>query len=299
MPFRDCNVGIAGLGLIGGSLASCLRGKRAFRQVIGWDRDPLVRERALEEGVVDGVPSSLAEMAEKAEILILAVPIREMEKLSLQMVSLKGRSSFRAVMDVGSTKEEVGRILADIWGQDYVGVHPVAGSEKGGIENEDPALFEGSCFAVVPQSSTSAEACEVARYIGRNIGAKTCTMEAGEHDRIMACVSHLPIFISSALSILAKEEESKHVLLSSLIGSGFRDTTRVASGPSWLAADIWGSNNRNMAEMLDRFIDILTRFGCSSPSEVEFLAESGRRGRNSLIPSSEGSGRKGSLPFSA
>ncbi|MBN1334248.1 MAG: prephenate dehydrogenase/arogenate dehydrogenase family protein [Synergistales bacterium] len=298
MHFRNCNVGIIGLGLIGGSMASSLTAKKVCKSVIGWDRDTLVRERAAEENIVDAVVGSLCELASESDILILAVPLREMEKVSLKVRSLR-KGCFRAVLDVGSTKEEIGIVLGDIWKESYVGVHPIAGKERGGIENRDPDLFKGSSFAVVPQPGSSEEAREIAHSIGRHLGARTLTVEPSEHDRIMACVSHLPIFISSALSILAKEEEARHPLLSSLIGNGFRDTTRVASGPAWLAGDIWGSNSRNMSDLLDRFMDILGRLGSSSPSEVEFLAESGRRGRNIIISSSERKGEKGSLPCSA
>jgi len=279
-------------------MASCLKANRVFQRIIGWDMDPLVRERAADEMIVHRVAGSPGDLASESDILILAVPLREMEKISLQVRSLK-KGNFRAVLDVGSTKEEIGIILGEIWKESYVGVHPVAGKERGGIENREPDLFKNSCFAVVPQAGSSEEACEIAHFIGRNLGSRTLTVAPSEHDRIMACVSHLPIFISSALSILAKEEEASHPLLSSLIGSGFRDTTRVASGPAWLAADIWGSNSRNMSDLLDRFMDILGRLGASSPTEVEFLAETGRRGRNRIISSSERKSGKGSLPCSA
>lgn len=279
-------------------MASCLKTEKAFKSVIGWDMDPLVRERADDEKIVHRVAGSLGDLACDSDILILAVPLREMEKISLAVRSRR-EGNFLAVLDVGSTKEEIGIVLGDIWKESYVGVHPVAGKERGGIENRERDLFKDSCFAVVPQPGSSQEACEIAHFIGRKLGATTLTVDPSEHDRIMACVSHLPIFISSALSILAKEEEASHPLLSRLIGNGFRDTTRVASGPAWLAADIWGSNSRNMSDLLDRFMDILGRLGASSPSEVEFLAESGRRGRNIIISSSEKKRGKGTLPYSA
>lgn len=282
MALSDLNVGIAGLGLIGGSLAAALGNSGAAKQVFAWDRDSSVMEIALDMGFNFRSCNEPEEFIPSIDVLILAMPLRYMEQVSLQLKPLFHKIP-RAVMDVGSTKKEIGETLAAIWGGAYVGLHPMAGKEYSGIENASPHLFRKADCAIVPQRLTTPEAEELAAQVVSSIGSRAVRMDPDEHDRILACVSHLPTVLASSLALLAGEEKEEHPGLPDMVGGGFRDTSRVASGPAWLAADMWATNHKNMDALLDRLIEILQNFKNCSPEEFEAMAEEGRLSREAIL----------------
>lgn len=282
MALSDLNVGIAGLGLIGGSLAAAIGSSAAARQVFAWDCKPGVLKTALDMGFDFKPCASPDEFASAIDVLILGVPLRNMEEVSLKLKPLFAEMPI-AVMDVGSTKKEIGEALSAIWGGAYVGLHPMAGKEYSGIENASPDLFRKADCAIVPHRLTTPVAKELAAQVVSSIGSRAVYMDPDEHDRILACVSHLPTILASSLALLAGEEKQEYPNLPDMIGGGFRDTSRVASGPAWLAADMWATNHENMDVLLDRLIEILQNFKNCSPEEFEAMAEEGRLSREAIL----------------
>ncbi len=282
MTLSDLNVGIAGLGLIGGSLAASLGGSGAAKQVFGWNRNPEALRTALDMGFVFEPCYTAAEFADAIDLLILAVPLRNMEEVSLMLKPFFAQTP-AAVMDVGSTKKEIGETLSRIWGGAYVGLHPMAGKEYSGIENASPDLFRKADCAIVPHGLTDPRAMELAAEIVSSIGSNAVYLDPVEHDRILACVSHIPTILASSLALLADEQKKSFPNLPRMVGGGFRDTSRVASGPAWLAADMWATNHENMEVLLDRLIEILQNFKNSSPEKFEVMAEEGRISREAIL----------------
>ena len=148
MPLEDCHVGILGLGLMGGSLGGALiRGNLSGLRVLGTDLDEQACTGALEKACIHEVVSA-EELAAASDILILAVPPRHMESASRKMRS-RASQKLKAVFDLGSVKGDPGEKLEEIWGSLYVGLHPMAGKEVGGIARAEPELFrECLCFLV-------------------------------------------------------------------------------------------------------------------------------------------------------
>ncbi len=282
MALSDLNVGIAGLGLIGGSLAASLGKSGAAKQVFGWNRNPEALRTALGMGFVFEPCYAAAEFADTIDVLILAVPLRNMEAVSLKLKPFFKKEPL-AVMDVGSTKKEIGETLSRIWGGAYVGLHPMAGKEYSGIENASPDLFRKADCAIVPHGLTDPGAMELAAEIVSSIGSNAVYLDPDEHDRILACVSHIPTILASSLALLAHEQKKKYPNLPRMVGGGFRDTSRVASGPAWLAADMWATNHEKMDVLLDRLIEILQNFKNCSPEKFEVMAEEGRISREAIL----------------
>lgn len=282
MRLEDSHVGIVGVGLIGGSIAAALRKGDRNLAVSGWDRDEKVLGSALARGILSKAASSLRVLVSEVDLLILALPIRHLVPVSLDALPFAG-DGLKAVLDVASVRAGVGQELADIWGSRHLGFHPMAGTEKGGIENASEDLFHGAAVAIVPSHQTSEEVKGLGMELASAIGARPLTMGSGEHDDITACVSHLPMLVASALSLVAGERMKELPDLSSLAAGGFRDTTRVASGPSWLISDVWARNGKAIDKVLRRLVEVLQAMDEATPEEMEHFAEKAGTARKAVL----------------
>ncbi len=282
MRLEDRHVGIVGVGLIGGSIAAALRKGYRNLAVSGWDRDEDALGSALTRGILTKAAVSLRDLISEVDLLILALPIRHLVPVSLEALPFAGEG-LKAVLDVASVRAGVGKELADIWGPRHLGFHPMAGTEKGGIKNASEDLFRGAAVAIIPSNQTSEEAKDLGMELASAIGAIPLTMGSGEHDEITACVSHLPMLVASALSLVAGERMKVLPGLPSLAAGGFRDTTRVASGPSWLVSDIWARNDKAIGKVLRRLVEVLQEMDEATPGEMERFAEKAGAARKAVL----------------
>lgn len=289
MALKDLVVSVFGLGLLGGSLAWKLKKDGAAKEVAGWSRRVETVRFAHEGGMIHRPCYSLPECAALADVVVLAVPLRAMESLS-GAIRPHVRPSLRAVFDLGSAKGMIGQKLSPLWGPLYGGFHPMAGKERGGVENADPDLFNGAACAFVPFPETDPSVEMVARELAGALGGRFLKAGAAAHDGAAACISHLPVLIASALSLLAEEELKVNPLVSLLAAGGFRDTTRVAGGPPWLGADMAAGNREEIRRLGGKFTGLLARLLEGSPEELEALLAQGAEAREKILR------QKNSLP---
>lgn len=282
MRLEDSHVGIVGVGLIGGSIAAALAGNGRVRTVSGWDHDRETLDLAQKRGIVTEAAPSLAALVAEVDVLILALPIRYLAPVSREALAFAGED-LKAVLDVASVRAGVGEELAGLWGTRHLGFHPMAGKEKGGISNVSADLFQGATVALIPSPHTSEEVEDLGRQLASALGAVTMTLAPGEHDEIVACVSHLPMVVASALSLVAGERMEQLPGLPALAAGGFRDTTRVASGPSWLVSDVWARNGEAIGAVLGRLVEVLQMMGEATPDEMECLAEKAGEAREAVL----------------
>jgi len=272
MSLKNCAVSVFGLGLIGGSLSWKLRRDGLVQDVAGWSRNPETVRRAMDSGIIGTGCVSAEECAALGDVLVLAVPIRSMEEVSLKIRSA-ARPDIRAVFDLASTKTVVGRKLAPIWGRCYAGFHPMAGKERGGLENADPDLFREAVCAVVPFETTDPSVTSLAKELAEALGGKVLLTDAAAHDAAAGCVSHLPVLLAASLALLAGREQEKDPLVSLLAAGGFRDTTRVAGGPPWLGADMAVTNGEQVKRLARDYKAILDGLLRATPAELEALLQ--------------------------
>lgn len=252
-------VSIVGVGLIGGSIGLALRHKKLARHVIGVGRRTTSLKKAMAKHAIDEATTNLVKGTSGADLIIVCTPIADVVK-TVQEITLSCRPD-ALITDVGSTK---GSIVAAL---DYhlrgrfpssrghfIGSHPIAGSEKSGPEHAMHDLFENRNVIVTPTPRTRED--HLARLIGfwSSLGARVTQMTASLHDETMACVSHLPHLVAAALAGVTSK---KHL---SLVGTGWRDTTRVASGDAELWAQILSDNQKCTSQALDKLIDQLRAF---------------------------------------
>ncbi|MCX7704124.1 MAG: prephenate dehydrogenase/arogenate dehydrogenase family protein [Planctomycetota bacterium] len=251
---------IAGLGLIGGSMALALKRKRFARRIVGVDVSPRTLKLALVKGVIDEAESSLVKGAFKADILLLSMPINEIIR-SLRILSdAEVRCSL--IMDTGSTKTDIIAAASEskIMSSCFVGGHPMAGSEKSGIESAHPDIFSGATFFLTPLQNTEPSALEMAKSLVYSLDSTPLEITPERHDRIVAFTSHLPYLVSLGLSHTVSNESTIFSELPKAISSGFKSSTRLSVSPSELWADILSSNSKNIIEALDLFNSSLKIF---------------------------------------
>mgnify|MGYP000312428899 CR=1 FL=1 len=246
------NITILGLGLMGTSLSLGLKKRGYTGRILGYARRRETREQALKQGVADAVFAEAAAAVRDADVVVVCVPIWSIAKLAEQIVpALKPGA---VVTDVGSTKSELLQTMAALFANSeahFIGSHPIAGSEKTGLAAGNPDLYEGRLTVVCPAENTPAAAKRTVCELWENAGSEVVEMSPAEHDALLAATSHLPHMVAAALarSVANGAPEKK----AAFCGTGFKDTTRVASGSADMWVDIIDTNRSALEVELGRF----------------------------------------------
>jgi len=248
-------VSILGVGLLGGSIGLALRAAGFDGKRLGIGRRESSLKKALQCEAVDEVTLNVAEGVRNSQLVILCTPISRFEPLIKLMADALSPGTY--VTDVGSTKAEVVRICKRILPPTvhFVGSHPMAGSEKTGVEFARADLFEHALCLVTPTSSTLPAQIKWISCFWETLGCYTVTMSPQKHDKALAQVSHLPHALATALVSLSQKNSAID-----FAGPGFADATRIASGDATLWTDIFRSNRKAMIKAVDQLIAELNRF---------------------------------------
>jgi prephenate dehydrogenase len=241
-------IAIIGLGLMGSSLGLALKKRRADMCIRSYARRPETRQRALEIGAVDEVFETPASAVAGADLIVICVPIWSIAELAKALVpALKPGA---VVTDVGSTKTELAVHMAGCFAGSeacFVGSHPIAGSEKTGVDAGNPDLYARRLAVVCPTGKTPAAAKEAVSSLWKSVGSEVVEMSAEQHDATLASTSHLPHMVAAALA------RSVGIEKAGFCGTGFKDTTRVASGSADMWVDIIDTNRAALEAELDHF----------------------------------------------
>ncbi len=239
-------IGVVGLGLMGASFAMALKKASPDMTMVGYDHDPLTARKAMDRGIASAADTNLA-VIDIADVIVVAVPILAMRDV---FTSLRPRVEGKVVTDMASTKATVMEWAAAA-GIDLVGGHPMCGREAAGIDAADPDIFKGAPWILTREEGIVSDLVEAA-------GAHTLVMDAAEHDRLVAGVSHAALLLSVgyvlALSGRADWPDAAHVA-----AGGFRDMSRLAAGDPELSAGITRTNRDNLLEQLDGISHSLSR----------------------------------------
>jgi prephenate dehydrogenase len=248
-------IAVLGVGLIGGSIGLAAR-RRAGAQVCGFDPDGAVLSQALERGAIDAVADDVAAAVDGAEVVFVAAPVGVMADTVAQALAAAGPQC--VVSDVGSTKRMLASVGAD---ERFIGGHPLAGAETAGVEHAHEDLFDGATWYLTPvQGSTAGVLYERLHRLLVSFGARPTAIDADSHDRLMACVSHLPHVLANMLVAQASEvlgEEDGERLPA--VGPSFRDATRVAGANSAIWTDIYIANRDALIGAMDELSERLAQ----------------------------------------
>ena len=256
------NVGVIGLGLIGGSMAIDLRRKGFAQTILGVDADPVNAAAAEKIGLVDKVVS-LDECVDKSDVVILAVPVDAALKLLPMILDRFEQSDAKdkLVMDVCSTKEHLSRsVKYHAKRKMYVASHPMSGTEYSGPWAALPGLFDGRACIICDSEESDRKTVKIVEELYTTLNMRVIYMNSSNHDVHTAYVSHLSHVISFALAqtVLDKEKDEKHIF--DLASGGFSSTVRLAKSGADMWTPILLQNSDNILRVMDTYMDKLKAF---------------------------------------
>ena len=246
---------IIGTGLIGGSLGLALKKHKFLGKIVGCDSAGIM-DRARNRAAIDEAIARPVDAVRGSDVVVLASPVGAIIDLIGNLGPLLPSKTL--LTDVGSTKTEVLAKAKSVFGKTvgkrFLAGHPMAGKEQSGVDFADPDLFQGAAWFFTPvhgQNIYSGLGGEFLEWIAR-IGARIGSIDADEHDKLCAWISHLPQMISTALAATLVDEYGDEAPLLEAGGRALREMTRISSSPYSMWRDIAITNKRNIQEALHK-----------------------------------------------
>ncbi len=258
MQFRK--ITIIGVGLLGGSIGLAVKRRRLAREVAGYVRRAASLKDCEKAGAVDFATTDLLAAVSQADLVILCTPLAQMRAITEHFLPALRRGAI--VTDVGSVKADVIRELESLvnqTGAHFVGSHPMAGGEKMGVGAAKADLYANTACIITPTKKTHAGAVRKLEQFWKALGSRTVRMDAARHDLLVSLSSHLPHVVAATLAGLILDPRQPKQL-AQLCASGFRDTTRIASGSPEMWRDIALTNRKNLSRAVDAFAAELKKF---------------------------------------
>ncbi|CAM3057075.1 prephenate dehydrogenase [Filibacter tadaridae] len=249
------NIAIIGLGLIGGSVGLALK-RDAANRITGFDHSSTTAEEAYRRGIIDSVALSLEDACYNTDVIIFATPVNTTVDMLEEIRSMKLKDGV-IITDTGSTKVPImdaASILID-QGLTFIGGHPMAGSHKSGVSAAKEHLFENAYYILTPDPRTDQKHVEQLRQLLRPTKGKVRIVEATEHDRMTAVVSHFPHLVASSLVGRLADQQEHQPFIKKLAAGGFRDLTRIASADPVMWRDITIQNRDELLKQLDGWFE--------------------------------------------
>ncbi|AVH69660.1 prephenate/arogenate dehydrogenase [Nostoc sp. 'Lobaria pulmonaria (5183) cyanobiont'] len=243
------NIGILGLGLIGGSLGFDLRSQG--HHILGVSRREATCQKAVTLGSVNEASVDLSLLA-AAEVVFICTPLALIVPQFEQLVAYLPTAT--VVTDVGSAKAQIVKDISPLW-DNFIGGHPMAGRTDSGIEAAQRDLFVDKPYVLTPITTTPTSAITVVEEIVRSLGANIYFCQPEQHDRAVSWISHLPVMVSSSLIAACLSETDPDVLqlAQKLASSGFRDTSRVGGGNPELGVMMARYNRQALLRSLQQY----------------------------------------------
>lgn len=270
---------IIGLGLIGSSIALGIKRAHPDFEILGSDREN-IQGIAQKRGIIDS-KVSLVEGAQKADIIILAVPIITTLELLKKLATLNLKKGL-LITDTGSTKSEIVELANQLFDEDkvrFIGGHPMAGSHKSGVMAADINLFENAYYVLTQEN-------QELRDLLKGLHAKFIILDAKEHDRVTGQVSHFPHILASALVWQSDDFSKEHPLVKHLAAGGFRDLTRIAEADSLMWTSVLLSNPEITIDRIENFKkqldEIALKIANKDSAAIEHFFEQGKKIRQAM-----------------
>lgn len=255
-PFRY--IGIIGMGLMGGSICKGIKTKDSSIKISALRHEPEDDSLAKEGGWVDHVYSTIGDLIQNSELIILASPISTIiqwaEEIKLNSVHLEKL----IVIDIASVKGKIVETFEKLSCKhiEYISTHPMAGKEKGGFTNSQATLFVNRPWIVVPHKENSSSGIESIKELILFLGSNPICLEPNVHDQQAALVSHLPSILSKFYFDFVNSIDPMSLMIS---GSGFQTFTRLAHGNQKLRGEIAAFNHQFIDHYLDQWLEYLIK----------------------------------------
>lgn len=280
-------VAVIGLGLMGGSIGLAAKARGLPWEIVGYTRTPARGQKALRRGAVDRLAASPAEAVDGADLAVFCAPVE-----SIAHLVQDAKPGFRrglVITDVASTRTSVDQQIPPLLrrtGAVFVGSHPVAGSERQGIDAAQADLYEGAVVLLTAPGRPDAGAIRRVRNFWTSLGGRCRMMDSANHDRVLARTSHLPHMVASLLAATVGRSDGPRDL-GAYCGRGFADTSRVAEGSPEVWLDIVRTNRSNLAHELQayraRLDQLIEALADQDDRQVLRILQQGRAARRRLL----------------
>ncbi len=246
---------IAGLGLIGASMALGIKRDHPDYEILGYNRSQASRDIALERGMIDRATDNFASFAPLADVIILTLPIKQTIAFLQELATLELKEGV-IISDAGSTKSAIVATAEKCFADKpvrFVGAHPMAGSHKTGAASADVNLFENAYYIFTPSSLTTQDTLEEMKGLLSGLHARFIEIDATEHDRVTSQISHFPHILASGLMEQTASYAEEHEMARRFAAGGFRDMTRIAESEPGMWTSILLSNRETIIERIEDF----------------------------------------------
>jgi len=246
---------IAGLGLIGASMALGIKRDHPDYEILGYNRSQASRDIALERGMIDRATDDFASFAPLADVIILTLPIKQTIAFIKELATLELKEDV-IISDAGSTKSAIVSTAEKCFADKpvrFVGAHPMAGSHKTGAASADVNLFENAYYIFTPSSLTTQDTLEEMKDLLSGLHARFIEIDAEEHDRVTSQISHFPHILASGLMEQTASYAEEHEMARRFAAGGFRDMTRIAESEPGMWTSILLSNRETIIERIEDF----------------------------------------------
>ena len=288
---QQLNFGFIGLGLIGGSIAKALRRAYPESYILVYDINENTRKNAVSELVASEASDHISEQFGSCDYIFLCAPVSDNSN-NLEQITRVIRPD-AILTDVGSVKLPITQAVSDagLMGQ-FIGGHPMAGSERIGYPNSSPGILENAYYVLTPSMQVSLEAVTALQTLVESIGAIPLVLSSELHDRVTGAISHLPHVISAALVNLIEASDTKEGTMKLIAAGGFKDITRISSSSPEMWQQICLTNKENISELLDGYIasliSVKEKIDSASSRELYDFFANARQYRETFITASSG-----------
>lgn len=288
---KTLTCGFIGLGLIGGSIAKAFRKFYPDSRLMAYDIKQEAIKEAAREGVIDLPLSDISREFAECNYIFLCAPVSENDK---NLSRLKENLSPACLLtDVGSVKTDIHMHIKNIGLESqFIGGHPMAGSERIGYVNSKALLLENAYYILTPGEGVAKETVTSFSTLIASLGAIPMVLTCKQHDFVTAAVSHLPHVIAASLVNLIKETDSEEGIMKLIAAGGFKDITRIASSSPVMWQQICLTNRENISELLNTYIvslkQIKKEIDTSASQKLYDFFDNARSYRDSFIDASSG-----------
>jgi len=278
-------IGIIGLGLMGGSIAKSLKKNRVCNTIVAYDSNIEVLNRAIRDKAIDISVNSIEEGFKQCDIVFICTPVEYIVSIIMKLKDNIKKSCI--ITDVGSTKQKIeNQIINKFHDIKYIGGHPMAGLEKNGYKYSSAILLENAFYVLTKNIYIENESIEIMKDIIYKIKAIPIIVETKAHDTITSNISHVPHILAAALVNMVKNNDNKSQLMKTLAAGGFRDISRIASSAPNIWENICISNKEEILNTLSTLKKEISKFEKSIENEnkkqLYKLFESAKQYRDSI-----------------
>ncbi len=280
LPFTK--IGVIGMGFIGGSIVKGLKMKNPELEIYTVERDSDDIRLALSQKYLSTTVASMQELVDTVELIILASPIDTVVPLANQIVQCTSKNNL-LVIDIASVKEHIVTEFENLSGEtiEFLGTHPMAGSEKMGFEHAEGMVFVKKPWAITAHQNNTEESVRKIDQLIHYLGSSVVKVSATEHDEQVAGISHIVFLLSCYLYAFIEATQPKSLQLA---GSGFESLTRLASGSPQMHTDIIIKNYDNIAVSLVAFMEFIKQHQLEKDSLLTFFTDT-KTSRDTFISS--------------